>query len=83
MHTLGKRIALAETVRYDKRVNVKFQVNAWCDEQIMRFWAINCWKPACEDSMHLILDVHRAQATEAIQNLLQEECQTDITYVPG
>ena len=30
--------------------------------------------------MHLVLDVHRAQKTEAIINMLQDECQT---YVPG
>ena len=33
--------------------------------------------------MHLVLDVHRAQKTEAIINMLQDECQTDVTYVPG
>ena len=33
--------------------------------------------------MHLVLDVHRAQKTEAIQKMLEEDCQTSITYIPG
>ena len=70
-------------MQYDSRVVVKFQENAWCDEPIMRFWVRRCWKPACTDSMHLVLDVHRAQKTPAIQDLLRDECQTDVTYVPG
>jgi hypothetical protein len=80
---IGKRIRLTETVQYDSRVVVKFQENAWCDEAIMRFWVKRCWKPACTDAMHLILDVHRAQKTEAIQDLFRDECHTDVTYVPG
>ncbi len=83
MLCVGKRIAFAETVKYDRRVVVKFQANAWCDETIMKFWIKNCWKPACEENMHLVLDVHRAQATEAVKRLLGEECYTDVTYVPG
>ena len=79
----GKRIPLTETVQYDRRVVVKFQVNAWCDEEVMRFWVNKCWKPACTDSMLLVMDVHKAQKTEAIQDLLQTKCATDATYVPG
>ena len=32
--------------------------------------------------MHLILDVHKAQKTEAVQAVL-DECDTDTTYIPG
>ena len=28
-----------------------------------------CWKPACNGPMCLILDVHRAQKTEAVQEI--------------
>ena len=33
--------------------------------------------------MHLVLDVHWAQKTEEIQDILEAECNTTITYVPG
>ena len=32
----GLRIPLRERVKYDKRVTVSFQSNAWCDENIMQ-----------------------------------------------
>ena len=79
----GKRIALSQLVRYDRRVVVKFQPNAWCDEDMMKFWVRQMWAPICDGPMHLILDVHRAQTTEAIQTILAQECQTAYTYVPG
>ena len=33
--------------------------------------------------MHLELDVHRAQTTEDIQSILETDCHTTYTYVPG
>ena len=33
--------------------------------------------------MHLVLDIHRAQKTQEIQDVLEAECNTSITYVPG
>ena len=44
----GKRIGLAEQVRYDRRVVVKFQRNAWCDGDIMKYWVVQMWKVACQ-----------------------------------
>ena len=79
----GKRIPFTEQLRYDRRVVVRFQPNAWCDEDIMQFWIKNCWKQACSGPMHLVLDVHRAQKTEEIQDLLEAESNTSVTYVPG
>ena len=32
--------------------------------------------------MHLILDVHKAQKTEAVQAVL-DKCSTDTAYIPG
>ena len=32
--------------------------------------------------MHLILDVHKAQKTEAVQAVL-DECSTDTAFIPG
>ena len=67
----GKRIPFSEQVKYDSRVVVRFQPNAWFDEEIMHFWTKNCWKPSCSGPMHLVLDVHRAQKTEEIQDILE------------
>ena len=36
------RIALSELVRYNRRVVLKFQPNAWCDEGIMKSWVRQC-----------------------------------------
>lgn len=79
----GKRIAFTEQVRYDKRVTVRFQPNAWCDENVMGFWIRQCWKPVCSGPMHLVMDVHKAQKTDAIQDLLAKDCNTHCSYVPG
>ena len=70
-------------LQYDTRVRVSFQDNAWCNEQIMRQWIIQQWKPACSGDMLLALDVHKAQTTEAIQDCLKEECNTYPVYVPA
>lgn len=62
---------------------VQFQENAWCDENMMKIWVRQLWKPACQDSMHLVMDVHRPQTTDAVKELLEDDCNTHITYVPG
>ena len=80
---IGKRISIAERMKYDRRVSVEFQQNAWCDEQIMKIWVRQMRKPACHENMVLVMDVHRAQTTDTITELLQEECYTDIEFVPG
>ena len=79
----GKRIAVAERASYDSRVIVQFQANAWSDEDIMKFWVRHCWKSSCDGPMHLILDVHSAQKSNAIQTILEKECNTEVTFVPG
>ena len=62
---------------------MKFQPNAWCDEDIMKSWERQCWKPVCQGPMHLVLDVHRSQTTEDIQSILDADFHTTYTYVPG
>ena len=37
-----------------------------CNEDMMRYRMRYCWKPACQDQMHLALDMHRTQGTDAI-----------------
>ena len=59
-----------------------FQEKAWCDEKIMKEWITQQWKPACEGPMLLIIDVHKAQKTESVINLLEKACKTDLVYVP-
>ena len=75
--------AFNEIVRHNRRVIVKFHANAWCDEDMMKFWVRQMWKPVCDGPMHLILDVHRAQTTEEIQTIFARECQTTYTFIPG
>ena len=76
------RITFLEKLRYDRRVAVTFQDNAWCDEKVMGGWVCQHWKPSCEGEMLLVADVHRAQKTEAIIKLLKERCNTEIEFVP-
>ena len=42
-----------------------FQENAWCDEAIMMEWINQLWEPAYFEEMMLIVDVHKAQKTDA------------------
>ena len=39
----GLRVSQAERREYDRRVIVKFQENAWCDESVMEQWVSNMW----------------------------------------
>ena len=82
----GLRIAAAETRQYDGRVVVRFQENAWCDEEMMKFWIRSMWRrPFGEDASRsklLVADVHRAQTTDAVQEMLLRECHTAVALVP-
>ncbi len=81
----GVRITKAEKNSYDKRVVVKFQVNAWCDESVMHFWVSDMWRrpiaPEAQKPKLLIADVHKAQTTTAIMNALAK-CKTEVILVP-
>ena len=70
-------------LRYDHRVRVTFQENAWCDEGIMMEWINQLWKPACFEEMMLVLDVHKAQKTDGVQSLLRDKCKTEPVFVPA
>lgn len=63
-----QQIPFSEKVKYDSRVVVQFQQNAWCDEQVMLFWINNMWKPLANQfkPTMLVADVHRAQNTETV-----------------
>ena len=51
----GKRISLKEQLEYDKRVVVRFQPNAWCDQPVMNYWVKNCWKPNIKVTGYILL----------------------------
>ena len=78
----GQQNSLAERVRYDTRVTVCFQPNAWCEEATMGRWSRDCWKPNTLPDTSLIADIHRAQTINAIKDLLRE-CNTDLVLVPA
>ena len=60
----GLRIAQTAKARYDRRVKVQFQENAWCDEDQMLNWVNHIWKcpfsPDANKPKLLIADVHKA-----------------------
>ena len=81
----GLRISQAEKSKYDRRVRVQFQENAWCDEDRMLHWVNHMWKcpfsPNAEKPKLLISDVHKAQKTAKVLNAL-EACKTTVVFVP-
>ena len=78
----GKRIPLTEQLKYDKHVTVQFQPNAWCDEEAMERWIRTSWKPYVKEEILLVLDLHKAQKTDRIKQLLRE-CHTTPVFVPA
>ena len=85
----GKRIKPDERRSWDKRVNVYFQKNAWCDEVIMK-WTSEEWcniftNPATPGSSGklLVADVHKAQQTVEVKRLLQKKNTVLANVPPG
>ena len=62
---------------------VKFQVNAWCDEVAMEYWIRNCWSPIVKEESILVLDLHRAQKTDRIKDVLTRQCVISPVFVPA
>ena len=85
----GLRIATAEKVRWDKRVAVVFQDNAWVDEEVTLWWIKNLWNVAYNsifdiaDPRMLVLDVHRAQKTEQVLSAFRKSKTTSVMVPPG
>lgn len=78
----GKRISLRERLQYDNRVMIRFQENARCDEAAMEYWLKYCWKPTVKEKTLLVLDLHRAQKTDHILDVMQE-CDITPVFVPA
>ena len=57
----GLRISSKERQLWDNRVVVKFQDNAWMDENIALRWIQTVWKQKTFEPRLRILDVHKAQ----------------------
>ena len=73
----GLGITKVEKDKWDKRIHVRFQPVAWCNEEIMIDWTRTQWgnyltNPPTPGSTGkvLIADVHRAQQTENVKTLL-------------
>jgi DDE superfamily endonuclease len=77
----GLRIPQAERHQWDRRVVVGFQENAWVNEEVMRFWIEDMWRPCISPHSLLVADVHRAQKTDNVLRLLAE-CGTTIALIP-
>ena len=85
----GLRIKAEEKRKWDKRVKVLFQKNAWCDE-MMKEWTANEWAnyftnhpTPGSSSKILVADVHRAQQTANMKKLLQKKSTLLINDPPG
>lgn len=74
---------IRERLQYDKRVVVKFQENAWCNEPAMEYWAKNCWSSRVKEESLLVLDMHKAQKTDHIKTILAEHCKITPVFVPA
>lgn len=81
----GLRISQVEKAKYDRRVRVQFQENAWCNEDQMLNWLNQVWKyPFSSDANKpklLVADVHKAQKTAKVINALKA-CKTTLVLVP-
>jgi transposase-like protein len=82
----GLRITAKEKKEHDSRVVVRFQENAWCDKEVMKFWINSMWKRPFQEAQHraklLVADMHRAQTTDEVKELLEKSCHTSIALVP-
>ena len=47
---------------------MRFQPNAWCDQAVMECWVKNRWKPIVNEESLPVIDIHKAQKTEQIQD---------------
>ena len=73
----GLRITCKEQEAWDHRVQVAFQLKAWCDESMMKKWISEQWENIFINSpttgstgKTLAADAHRVQQTNGIKALL-------------
>ena len=85
----GLRISAKEKQSYDRRVKVMYQGKAWCHQEIMKEWISTEWANPFKnpigqnsDGKILIADVHRAQQSDSVEELLLKKHKTSLVNVP-
>lgn len=83
----GKRINAEERKKWDRRVKVYFQPNAWCDENVMKEWTSDEWgnlfsNPPTAGSSGKIL-IADVQQTDAVKHLLHKKKTVLVNVPPG
>ena len=86
----GLRISAKEKQSHDRRLKVMYQEKAWCDQEIMKEWISTEWanpfkNPIGQNSggKILIADVHRAQQTDSVKELLKKHKTFLVNVPPG
>ena len=84
----GIRINPAEKKSWNSRFKVLFQLEAWCDENIMKRWIGENWNNALlnppmpgSSGKILFADVHTAQQTASVKVMLHK-CNTSLINIP-
>ena len=72
-----------ERQKYDCRVAVQFQPNAWCDEAMFLFWARHIWCCDVAERKLLVIDSHRAQLTQNVLKVMDEDYNTSVVSIGG
>jgi len=83
-HGKGQRIPQTERTKWDPRVYVEFQQNAWADEDIMRKYFLFHFRQMDyhQQTRLMVMDVHKAQKTESIKNIVRNVCNTIMALIP-
>ena len=86
----GLRISAKEKQSYDRRVKVMYREKAWCGQEIMKEWILTEWANPFKnpigqnsDGKILIVNVHRAQQTDSVEELLKKRKTTLVHAPPG
>ena len=82
---MKNRLKQEERDVWDKRVHATFQKNVWCSEEVVKEWIEELWEPAIEplkSKSLLVADVHRAQNTEDVLQMLKAIGTTPAS-IPG
>ena len=86
----GLQISAKEKQSYDRPVKAMYQEKAWCDEEIMKEWISTersnpLKNPVGQNSdwKILIADVHCAQQTNSVKELLKKHKTSLVNVSPG
>ena len=86
----GLRVSAKDKQGYDRRVKIMYQEKTWCDQEIMKEWISTEWGNSFKnpvdqksDRKILIADVHRAQQTGSVKELLKKHKTSLVNVPPG